>query len=69
VLLSVSLAIFNLLPVPILDGGHLLFFLIEAIRGRPLNVKWLAIANQVGLFLLLSLMLFAVSNDVLRILS
>jgi regulator of sigma E protease len=69
VLLSVSLALFNLLPVPILDGGHLLFFAIEAVRGKPLSVKWLAVANQVGLFLLLSLMLFAVSNDVFRLVS
>jgi regulator of sigma E protease len=69
VLLSVSLALFNLLPVPILDGGHLLFFVLEAIRGKPLGLKWLAVANQVGLFLLLSLMLFAVSNDVFRLVS
>jgi len=67
VLLSVSLALFNLLPIPILDGGHLLFFLIEAVKGGPLNTKWLAVANQVGLAFLLMLMLFAVSNDLLRI--
>ncbi len=68
VLLSVSLAIFNLLPVPVLDGGHLAFFLIEAIRGKPLSVRWLALANQVGLTLLLCLMLFAISNDLMRLL-
>lgn len=67
VLLSVSLFIFNLLPVPILDGGHLLFFLIEGLRGKPLGLRWIAIANNVGMFLLLSLMAFAVSNDILRL--
>jgi regulator of sigma E protease len=69
ILLSVSLALFNLLPIPILDGGHLLFFLIEAVKGSPVHVRWLAIANQVGLAFLLMLMLFAVSNDLLRIFS
>lgn len=67
VLLSVSLFIFNLLPVPILDGGHLMFFAIEALRGKPLSLKWIAIANNVGMVLLLSLMAFAVSNDIIRL--
>lgn len=68
VLLSVSLAIFNLFPIPVLDGGHLLFFLLEAIKGKPLSIRFQAVANQVGMALLLLLMLFAVSNDVFRLL-
>lgn len=68
ILLSVSLFIFNLLPVPILDGGHLMFFAIEALRGKPLSLKWVAIANNVGMVLLLSLMAFALSNDIIRLL-
>ncbi len=66
VLLSVSLAIFNLLPIPVLDGGHLLFFLIEALRGSPLSVRWQMVANQLGMILLMALMIFALRNDVLR---
>ncbi len=68
VLLSVSLAIFNILPIPVLDGGHLLFFIIEAIRGGPLSLRSRAVANQVGMLLLLLLMVFAVSNDIIRLL-
>lgn len=67
VLLSVSLFIFNLLPVPILDGGHLMFFIIEGLRGKPLSLKWIALANNVGMVMLLSLMAFALSNDILRL--
>ena len=67
ILLSVSLAILNLLPIPVLDGGHLLFFLLEALRGgRPLSMRALQIANNVGLAMLLGLMVFALGNDLLR---
>ena len=65
--ISVNLALLNLLPVPMLDGGHLLFFVIEAIRGRPLSLRKREVAQQVGLFLLLLLMVFAVYNDLARI--
>ena len=68
VLLSVSVAIFNLLPIPILDGGHLVFFTIEAIKGSPLNRRVQERARQVGMFFLLVLMLFAFGNDLQRIL-
>jgi regulator of sigma E protease len=64
--ISVNLALLNLLPVPILDGGHLLFFAIEAVLGRPLSLKKREIAQQVGFFLLLLLMVFAVYNDLAR---
>ena len=66
ILLSVSLAIFNLLPIPVLDGGHLLFFTLGAIRGEPLSMKLQRIASQVGMCLLLLLMVFAFSNDLIR---
>ncbi len=64
--ISVNLALLNLLPVPMLDGGHLLFFVIEAILGRPLSLKKREIAQQVGFFLLMLLMVFAVYNDLAR---
>jgi len=66
VLLSVSLAIFNLLPIPVLDGGHLLTYLIEFIRRKPLSAKALMRMNQVGMALLFGLMAFALTNDVRR---
>ncbi|MEK7850975.1 MAG: RIP metalloprotease RseP, partial [Deltaproteobacteria bacterium] len=61
-LLSINLGVLNLLPVPILDGGHLTFFTIEAIIRRPLSHRFKEIAQQVGLFLLISLMAFAFYN-------
>lgn len=65
-LISVNLGVLNLFPIPVLDGGHLLFFAIEAIRGRPLSLRKREVAQQVGMFLLLLLMVFAVYNDVSR---
>jgi regulator of sigma E protease len=67
-LISINLAILNLLPVPMLDGGHLLFFAIEAVLGRPLSVRKREIAQQIGLALLLLLMVFALFNDLTRLL-
>jgi len=67
--LSVNLGVLNLLPIPVLDGGHLLFFLIEAVTGREVNVKWREIAQQAGFFLLMLLMIFVFYNDIARILS
>jgi regulator of sigma E protease len=67
VMLSLELGIINLLPVPMLDGGHLAFFLIEGARGKPLQVRHREIAQQVGLFLLVILMAFAIFNDISRI--
>lgn len=66
--LSVNLFILNLLPVPVLDGGHLLFYVIEAIKGTPLSMRKLEIAQQVGLVMLVSLMVFALFNDFSRLL-
>jgi regulator of sigma E protease len=64
--ISVALGFFNLLPIPVLDGGHLLFFFIEAVRGKPLSVRTREIMQQVGLVLLVALMLFATKNDIFR---
>lgn len=65
--ISINLGILNLLPIPVLDGGHLFFFMIEALIGKPLDIKHREIAQQIGLVLLLGLMLFAMYNDIVRI--
>ncbi|MBX2988210.1 MAG: RIP metalloprotease RseP [Bdellovibrionaceae bacterium] len=66
-IISVNLFVLNLLPVPVLDGGHLVFYTIEVIKGSPLSLKKIEIAQQVGLLLLMGLMVFALFNDVTRI--
>jgi regulator of sigma E protease len=66
-LISINLAILNLLPVPMLDGGHLLFFAIEAVLGRPLSLRKREIAQQIGLALLMLLMGFALYNDIAKL--
>jgi regulator of sigma E protease len=68
-ILSINLGVINLLPIPILDGGHLLFFAIEGIIGRPISLRKREVAQQIGLFLLICLMLFAIYNDVDRLIS
>ncbi|MCL6640070.1 MAG: site-2 protease family protein, partial [Candidatus Rokubacteria bacterium] len=65
--LSISLGILNLFPIPILDGGHLLFFAVEGVLGQPISPRKQEIATQVGLLLLMALMLTAFYNDLLRI--
>lgn len=67
-LLSVNLAVLNLLPIPVLDGGHLVFLLIEGVRGRALSLQQRMRLTQVGMVLILALMVFAIGNDVLRVL-
>ena len=66
-LISVNLAIINILPIPVLDGGHLLFFLFEGLRGRPMSLRYRELAQQFGLLLLAALMVFVVFNDLSRI--
>jgi regulator of sigma E protease len=66
-IISVNLAVLNLLPVPMLDGGHLFFFLIEGVRGRPLSLKKREAAQQLGFVLLMLLMVYALYNDLVRI--
>ncbi len=66
-LISVNLALLNLLPIPALDGGHLFFFLIEAVRRKPLSIAWRERAQQVGMALLLLLMAVIFYNDIARL--
>jgi regulator of sigma E protease len=66
-IISVNLALLNLLPVPMLDGGHLFFFVIEAIMGRPLSLRKREAAQQLGFVLLMLLMVYALYNDLVRI--
>ena len=66
-LLSINLGIINLLPVPVLDGGHFVNLFIEAVRGKPLGSKAVAYTQRVGIVLLLMLMLFATKNDLVRV--
>jgi len=67
-LISVSLGVLNLLPLPVLDGGHLLYYLWEGMTGRPITTAWLERLQRVGTALLLALMLVAVYNDIARFL-
>jgi regulator of sigma E protease len=66
--LSINLGVLNLLPIPVLDGGHLFFYLIEIITGKEVNVKWREMSQQLGFFLLVLLMIFVFYNDIARIL-
>ena len=67
-IVSISLGVLNLLPVPILDGGHLLYFLVEAVKGSPLSEETLAKGQAIGLVMLLGLMTLALYVDILRLL-
>jgi regulator of sigma E protease len=66
-MLSVSIGLLNLFPVPLLDGGHLLFYAIEAVRGRPLSERAQEIGFRIGLALVVMLMIFATFNDILHL--
>lgn len=66
-LLSVSLGVLNLLPIPVLDGGHLMYFVIEAVKGSPVSEKIQMAGYRVGLFLVVGLMILALYNDVMRL--
>ncbi len=65
--ISVSLGVINLLPIPILDGGHLMYYIIEAIKGSPVPERVMVWGQQVGIFLLIGLMTLAFYNDITRI--
>ena len=66
--LSVSIGLLNLFPIPMLDGGHLVFYAIEALRGRPLTERAQEFGFRIGLSLVLMLMVFATWNDISRLL-
>ena len=67
-LISINLFLLNLFPIPVLDGGHLLFFSIEAVKGTPVSLKTMELANQVGMAFILLLVVFTLYNDISRIL-
>jgi len=66
-LISINLAILNFLPIPVLDGGHLLFFFIEAVKGSPVSLKIREISQQAGIFVLILLMIYVFYNDIARV--
>ena len=66
-LVSVSLGVFNLLPLPVLDGGHLLYYLYEACTGQPPSPQWLDVMQRAGMAALVVLMVFSLFNDVVRL--
>ena len=66
-MLSVSIGLLNLFPIPLLDGGHLLFYLIEGVRGRPLSERAQEVGFRIGLAIVLMLMIFATFNDIVHL--
>jgi regulator of sigma E protease len=68
-LISISLGVLNLLPIPLLDGGHLMYYAIEIIKGRPVSERFMELGQRVGLALLLVMMAFAFYNDLNRLLT
>lgn len=66
-LLSIFLGVFNLLPIPVLDGGHLLYYIIEVVKGSPVSEKTQQIGFQVGLVMVIGLMMLAFYNDIMRL--
>lgn len=68
-LISISLGVLNLLPIPLLDGGHLMYYMIEILKGSPVSEKTMEIGQHVGVALLFTLMVFALYNDINRLIS
>jgi regulator of sigma E protease len=66
-LISINLFLLNLLPIPVLDGGHLLFFIIEGLKGKPVSIRTMEVANQVGMVFILMLVALTFFNDISRI--
>jgi regulator of sigma E protease len=68
-IISTAIGLLNLFPIPVLDGGHFVVFLIEAVRGRPPSPAVMQVAMSIGLGLILLLMVFATYNDIMRMVS
>jgi regulator of sigma E protease len=66
-LVSVSLGVLNLLPLPMLDGGHLMYYLFEGLSGRPVSEWWLRQLQRAGVLIMLLMMTLALSNDIARL--
>jgi regulator of sigma E protease len=65
-IVSVNLGAINLLPIPVLDGGHVIFLFLEKVKGRPLSIRARELSQQIGLFILIALMIFVTFNDIMR---
>ncbi len=65
-MLSIIIAVVNILPIPVLDGGHLAFVAMEKVRGRPLSERVMLVTQYAGLSLLVAIMAYAIRNDVVR---
>ena len=68
-MISISLGVLNLLPIPLLDGGHLMYYAVEVIKGSPVSDRVMELGQRVGLTLLLIMMAFAFYNDLNRLFS
>jgi regulator of sigma E protease len=68
-LISVSLGVLNLLPIPLLDGGHLMYYSVEILRGRPLSEKAMELGSRIGIALIFIMMVLAFYNDLVRLTS
>jgi regulator of sigma E protease len=68
VAISISLGVLNLLPIPVLDGGHLLYYVLEGVKGSPLSERTMVVGQQLGIALLMALMVLAFYNDIVRLL-
>jgi regulator of sigma E protease len=68
-LMSISLGVLNLLPVPVLDGGHIMYYLVEAVTGRPVSQRLVEVGQRVGIAVLATLMLVAFYNDIQRLIT
>lgn len=66
-IVSIGLGIINLLPIPILDGGHLLFYLIEFVRGKPVSEQVEALCQRIGIVIIMMMMSVAIVNDISRV--
>jgi regulator of sigma E protease len=66
-LISISLGVLNLLPIPVLDGGHLVYYALEALRGRPLSERFMLLTQKAGLAIIMMMMMVALFNDITRL--
>jgi regulator of sigma E protease len=66
-LISISLGVLNLLPVPVLDGGHLVYYGLEAVKGRPLSERFMVVTQKAGLAIIMLMMAVALFNDISRL--
>jgi regulator of sigma E protease len=66
-IISISLGVLNLLPIPVLDGGHLMYYIIEAVKGSPVSERFMVVGQKIGVAMLVGLMMLAFYNDLTRI--